>query len=418
MIETFAKHVTAGLAAVLAVTALGACGGDGGDGQVATPSSTPSPSRAPTSLACPADSAPDQPGDPTQPRPALPEPNLLAAMDPTQPRIVVGETGFVPEGAGMPTLQSTWAFDVCTNAWTELSDASLPAPDQRPALAQMVTDPVAEVVRGLLVWWTPIWTFDPATDSWSAPDGERSGFESLPNAVFDSERNRLLAFDPWGLTGTGEKDSGVRAYDTASGAWSELELADPAQEKPTFTPEFTYDVAFDSAAGRLVLVVTQPGTAVPARTWVFDATAGTWTRGADAPLPLEDGYPSEGWATAFDPATERTWWFADTAMLGYSATDDDWVVAERDAGWPESMMLGDVEVDPTARIVKTMVLDPVNGRLMVIGGKVRRADDPVGGFVWEGDLLATDDVWAYEPATNTWTMLLAPSGAPASYGPG
>jgi hypothetical protein len=24
----------------------------------------------------------------------------------------------------------------------------------------------------------------------------------------------------------------------------------------------------------------------------------------------------------------------------------------------------------------------------------------------------------YEPATNTWTMLLGPSAAPASYGPG
>ena len=105
-------------------------------------------------------------------------------------------------------------------------------------------------------------------------------------------------------------------------------------------------------------------------------------------------------------------------MLGYSAADDDWVVAHRGAGWPDSMMLGGVEADPTARVVSTMVPDPANGRLVVIGGKVRRVADPVGGFVWEGDLLATDDVWAYEPATNTWTMLLPPSGAPASYGPG
>lgn len=399
-------------------TLLAGCG-SGSDEPPASESGQPStsPSETTSALSCPAGSV-DQPGDPTQPRPALQDWDLLAAADPTRPRIVVGETGFVPEGAGMPTLQSTWAFDVCTNTWSELSDASLPPPDQRPALAQLVTDPRAGVVLGLPFWWTPVWTFDPATDSWSAPEGDRSGFETWPDAVYDSAGDRLLAFDAWGLTGPGAKDSGVRAYDPESRAWTELELADPAQEKPKFTPEFDYDVAFDSAAGRLVLAVTTSGSDEPAQTWVFDPVARSWSRGAEVPQALADGYPSEGWATTFDPATSRTWWFADTAMLGYSGIDDDWAVAARDAGWPDSMMLGGVEADPTARVVSTMVPDPANGRLVVIGGKVRRVDDPVGGFVWEGDLLATDDVWAYDPSANTWTMLLAPSGAPASYGPG
>ena len=409
------------IAAALAAL-LGACrpAPDAGTSPTPTPTapSASAQTTSPTMVACPADATPDDPGDPNQPRPALPDPNLLAAADPTRPRIVVGETGFVPEGAGMPTLQSTWAFDVCTNTWRELSDASLPAPDQRPALAQLVTDPQAGVVLGLPYWWTPVWTFDPATDSWRAPEGDRAGFETWPDAVYDSAGDRLLAFDPWGLTGTGATDSGVRAYNPEARAWTELELADPAQEKPKFTPEFDYHVAFDSAAGRLVLVVTPPGSDEPAQTWVFDPVARSWSRGAEVPQALADGYPSEGWATAFDPATSRTWWFADTAMLGYSGIDDDWAVAARDAGWPDSMMLGGVEADPTARVVSTMVPDPANGRLVVIGGKVRRVDDPVGGFVWEGDLLATDDVWAYDPTANTWTMLLAPSGAPASYGPG
>jgi hypothetical protein len=156
---------------------------------------------------------------------------------------------------------------VCANAWRESSDASLPAPDQRPALAQLVTDPQTGVVLGLPYWWTPVWTFAPANDSWHAAGGQRSGFESAPNAVYDSEGDRLLAFDPWGLTGTGAKDSGVRAFDAISRTWTEFELADPAEEKPKCTPEFDYDVAFDSAAGRLVLVVTPPGLGGPAQTW-------------------------------------------------------------------------------------------------------------------------------------------------------
>lgn len=407
--------------AVGAAALLAGCGsGSGSGGPTATESGQPSPSPSGSTgsaLACPAGSA-DQPGDPARTRPALPDPNLLAAMDPTTSRIVVGEIGFVPQGAGMPTLQSTWAFDVCTNTWTELGDASLPAPEQRPALARLVTDPQAGVVRGLPYWWTPIWTFDPATDSWSAPDGDRSGYESSPFGVYDTDGGRLLAFDPWGLTGTGAKDSGIGAYIAASRAWTDLELADPAQAKPEFRPDLDYAVAYDSAAHRLVLVVTPVGSSEPARTWLFDPGVGTWSQGADVPNTLANGYPSGGWAAAFDPATSRTWWLTDTAMLGYDAQADDWTVAEPDARWPESMMLGDVEVDPTARIVSTLVSDQVNGRLVVIGGKVRPIDDPAGGLDEEGDLLATDDVWAYQPSSNTWTMLLAPSDEPASYGPG
>ena len=81
-------------------------------------------------------------------------------------------------------------------------------------------------------------------------------------------------------------------------------------------------------------------------------------------------------------------------------------------------MVGDVEVDPVARLVDTMVVDPINERLVVIGGLVRRAGDPVGGFEFENSTLPTDDVWAYDPATNTWTLLLPASDNPASLGPG
>lgn len=125
------------------------------DGTSASESGQPSssPSQTLSALSCPAGSA-DQPGDPTQPRPALGDRYLLAAMDPTGPRIIVGETGFVPEGAGAASLLTTWAFDVCTNTWTEL-DHTWPALEERPAVEQLVSDPGAGVVRGIPVWWTP-----------------------------------------------------------------------------------------------------------------------------------------------------------------------------------------------------------------------------------------------------------------------
>ena len=69
---------------------------------------------------------------------------------------------------------------------------------------------------------------------------------------------------------------------------------------------------------------------------------------------------------AFEPADGRTWLFAETAMLAYDASSDEWTVAERGPGWPTTTMLGGVEVDPVARLVSTMVVDPINNRLVVI----------------------------------------------------
>lgn len=403
--------VPVGTAAVL----LAACA----SGPAGSDSSAPASSQPSTSgsvAACPATAQPDRPGDPTQARPALRDPFLLAALDPTRPRIVVGETGLVPEGAGRSTLQSTWGFDVCTNAWTEVGEASLPAPQDRPALGQFVSDAGAGVVLGLPFGLTPVWSFDPSGDAWSEAASTGGGSEAWPLVVYDPDSGRLLAFDPNALGASGA--SGVAAYDRQSRAWTDVELADSAAEVPGVRMA-QYDVAYDSAARRLILVITPEGASDdPAETWAFDPAARTWTRGQDVPRSLPQGYPTAGWAMAFDPESGRTWLFADTAMLGYDAQAEAWTAADRDAGWPSSMMLGDVEVDPMARIVSTMVLDRVNGRLVVVAGRVRPVGDPAGGSTSEASLLATDDVWAFQPDTNTWTMLLAPSDAPASYGPG
>jgi hypothetical protein len=345
-------------------------------------------------------------------------------MEPAGTGIVVGETGFVPAGSGAATQQGTWTFDLCTNTWTELADVTWtePVDDALPATDQLVTHPGAGVILGIPTWWTPVWSYDPGARTWTSIPSTGGGSEAWPNAVYDRDSDRLLAFDPNVLVSAAVVDdpgaTGVLAYDLDQRAWTELKALEPQEDLPKVLMD-QYDLAYDSTARRLILVITPgPDTGKPGRTWRFDPVGRTWSKGADIPDTLANGYPSTGWATAFDPVTERTWLFADTAMLGYDASADDWVVTERDAGWPESMALGDEAVDPTARVVSTMVLDPVNDRIVVIGGEVRPGGQPPGGWIGEGALLTTDDVWAYQPATNTWTMLLAPSQNPASYGPG
>ena len=333
-------------------------------------------------------------------------------MAPSEPAIVVGESGLVPVGAGMWSLQSMWAFDVCTNSWQERGASSLPAADERPALGQFVSHEGAGLVLGLPVGLAPVWSYESIDDQWTQLSSTGGGGEAWPFAVYDPDGDRLLAFEAHNST--------VKSYDLAADAWSVVdsaESADSSNARPNARMD-QVDLAYDSAEHLLILVITPSGALEEsAETWAFDPDSGTWSRRADVPNTLELGYPS-GWAAAFDPSGGRTWLFAETAMLAYDARADEWTVAERGPGWPAPTMVGDVEVDPVARLVDTMVVDPINERLVVIGGLVRRVGDPVGGFEFENSTLPTDDVWAYDPATNTWTLLLPASDNPASLGPG
>jgi hypothetical protein len=403
---------------LLTVALLAGCASGPGAPTTTTPTSpAPSPTGATPSASgsgCAGNTTPDQPGDPSQSRPALRDWYQLAAMDPSAPRILVGETGF-DGGSGQAAPQSMWGFDVCRNTWTDLGDGSMPR-GAGSALQQLVADTSAATVLGIPAWQSPVWTYDPTTGAWSAMDVTGGDSEAWSLAAFDPDAGRLLLFDANALPADAAA-SGVKELDAVAPAWVGLDLAEPDGQRPQPRMD-SVDVAYDSAARRLVLVITAQSGDAAAQTWRFDPDARSWSRGADVPDTLQGGYPADGWAMAYEPGSARTWLFADTAMLGYDARADDWLVAERDEGWPASETIGGVAVDPTARIVGTMVADPVHDRLVVIGGNVREAGQQPGGFVKEGSLVVADDVWAYAPATNTWTMLLAPSDQPASYGPG
>lgn len=409
--------VPLGVAAMLA-----GCGPAADSGTSPPPTATTPSASATTSTApCPSGSTSDQPGDPAQARPALRDWYLLAALDPTAGRIVAGECGFVPEGSGRASLQATWAFDLCTNTWVDLPDTSLPTAEDGPPIGQFVTHEAAGRVLGLVVGLVPVWSYHPSAVTWSPLQVTGGGSdEAWPMAAYDPDGDRLLAFDPNLITAgavNGTASSGVLALDLATREWTHLDPEDAKGEATPMASMQQYAVAYDRAAHGLVLVVTPVAPDKDAKTWLFDPEAGTWAPGADMPQTLPNGYPGDWFALAFDPVTARTWAFGDTAMLGYDATADDWVTAEHDAGWPESMTIGDTEVDPMARRINQMVAD-TSGRLIVIGGTVRRAGETPGGFVKESGWVPTDDVWSYQPATNTWTMLLGPSNTPASYGSG
>ena len=140
------------------------------------------------------------------------------------------------------------------------------------------------------------------------------------------------------------------------------------------------DLAYDSAEHLLILVITPSGALEEtAETRAFDPDLGTWSRRADVPNTLSSSAippPGRGVDRSGSAHAGRS---LNTAMLAYDARADEWTLAERGPGWPAPTMVGDEQVDPVARLVDTMVVDPINERLVVIGGLVRRMGDPAVG---------------------------------------
>lgn len=121
--------------------------------------------------------------------------------------------------------------------------------------------------------------------------------------------------------------------------------------------------------------------------WAFDPTADSWTE-----LLPNGSTPSarEGQALAYDSGTGTIFLFGGYTGLAYQ--NDTWAYDPLTSMWEELDPSGDL---PTARSQHTLVYDSKNAQLLLYGG-------------WDGD-KDLSDLWAFDPASNTWTEL-APNG--------
>ncbi len=69
--------------------------------------------------------------------------------------------------------------------------------------------------------------------------------------------------------------------------------------------------------------------------------------------------------------------------------NDTWAYDPSANTWTELNPAGDV---PSVRGMLDVVYDPGSGRALIFGG-------------WGGESQAMNDLWAYDPAANTWTEL-------------
>lgn len=352
--------------------------------------------------ACPPGTSPDAAGDADQERPRLVL-GTSAAIDDESAQVVV----LPAEG-----LQ-TWVLDVCTNSWQRGADR----PAQTGTTWQVaVDDPGTDVVLAFDVHdpaTAPVWAYSVEDDTWTArPAGGGTGPLPAEEVEFGGEMISGfffggVALDPDDSVVYVHQRGQLYALDLAADRWQRLAVE--GEGPPTDAP-YTL-LAFDSRQRLLVLAVLgweDAATLPPAQTWLFDVDAGTWSRAAQGPPEIGVGWGQLGREMTYEPVSDRVVAIGDgrVAVLDVGAQEwtlastDDWGVEEWDeAGrWPRPR-------GPQSRTNASLVADPLNGRVLVLGGDYWDAGP---GQTAEGGWTSGSEVVAYDVAANSWVELVPP----------
>jgi hypothetical protein len=318
---------------------------------------------------CPGDTDPDRPGPAGQERPAN-EYGFPVTFDRASGRLVAV--------AVHPT--EVWTFDVCTNTWhrtaTRLPARHVNLPDR---VFEIAYDERAHLT---VLFGDPVMAFDVESDTLTTL-GPRPVSEML-HAVYRTATGQLLVRD--------DLTARLWSYDVAADAWAEVAQRG---DIPPGAGTGAALLAYDRSVDRLVLYTK---TGHRSEGYELNLRSSTWLRNSEVPPVLDLVMGDLGrHEVAYDEAHARTVLFSSGRVIAYDATAHQWhVVFDSPLGTDEEPSPGDV----SHRAGVSLVYDPLNERVISVGGTRRSAD---GGTV-------ADDVIAFDLATRTWSELLARTG--------
>lgn len=281
----------------------------------------------------------------------------------------------------------SWVFDVCINAWRRGAD--VPFEVQR-----LVYHPGEDLTLALGRDGeeTATWAYDVETDTWTelAPF-PMSHLSYVVVATVDPESGLVWAGDvvamsipsPYRYPLGDLAAPPLATFDLASGVWSPVSL------ETDWGFGGVRLMTYDPAVSGFVLVT---GSRV-GRTSLLDPS-GLVTE-VDTPTPLPEfvwGDIVSGNEITFDAATGRVAIFSDGTLIEYDALAEEWVVLTSSDTYQDGMAVG-----PLARVGGSIVYDPVNRRIVLFGGSAAMPN---------GFLTAWDDVWAFDPISREWMVLL------------
>jgi N-acetylneuraminic acid mutarotase len=201
-------------------------------------------------------------------------------------------------------------------------------------------------------------------------------------AAYDAESDRVVVF---AIVAPGpEPYASVRAtwaYDPAADLWSVVGTEQPAGLHGA-------RAAYDAESDRIIVISIEEQ-----KVWAYDLNTDTWEGRSNqtAGINTYNGI-------AYDAESDRVVTFGGTfgsdpgATLAYDYNTDTWTDLSTDTS-------------PTDRYYQVMTYDPTTDRIIMFGG----AQGP------ESLEAPTDETWAYDLDTNTWTQL-HPATAPGPRG--
>jgi hypothetical protein len=255
--------------------------------------------------------------------------------------------------------------------------------------------------------------------------GGIGGITAYSGAVFDSKRNRLVI---WGGGHGDYRGNEIYVFDTDTLTWERLtdpsdpNLGEQVNNDGTPNSRHTYNgMAYIEHADRLFASggsLAGPGSCGADKTWIFDFNSKQWTDMNPANTPNTD---CEN-VCAYDPETQRVWWFDTPGLWSYSYDSNTWVQHNQDFFSSRTavmdtkrgllVMVGQGEViayNIRGGDYRHQEWDTSGGNSFVNKWAPGLAYDPVSDRIvgWSGG-----SVYALNPDTKVWTEHSA-SGAPS-----
>ncbi len=174
-----------------------------------------------------------------------------------------------------------------------------------------------------------------------------------------------------------------------SNTWTELS---PSGTLPL--ARNTRSLVLDPSSGHLILFGGSSSDSASGDlndTWAYDPVANTWTN-LNPPDPL----PAARWGTSmvYVPSIGRLMLFGGAS--GNTDLNDTWAYDPVANTWTDLKPSGTV---PMVRAGHSLVYEPSSGRVFMFGGQTSVQDEDGAVFADLGD------IWAYDPAGNTWSKL-------------
>ncbi len=297
--------------------------------------------------------------------------------------------GFNFDG-GWHSLGDTWTYSYTENSWTELTLTTRPS--ARSNHAMVYCNQTNEIILYGGHGVTDTWSFDCTTQTWSQVVAESNpGVHHSLSLAYDPRENVVVLFGGFG--GDDMETDDTWEFDCASREWTEI--------FPTTSPLARYGcvMVYDESINQMVL--TAGNTASHGHqddTWVYNATADTWTELSPIGTPDELKWPM----MTYDSVNEKCILFG--GQIGDNAVDHTWVYDGQANTWTRKYPVN----APEAMINTGLAFDPVNNVTILFGG-----------YVMEDGLR--DCTWTYSYESNVWTDMeegSEPTTPTTTVGPG